>query len=286
MHDGAMYNEDASIFTSFMVYTLEEGRRRYGAGTERKVCLLMDRSKVVMPGGVVKKEVLDMGVVPKLVELFTLLYSTLYHNYPDLLAGAQVLPSSWFFSLCYRVTSQVMDRDTRSKFEMISVGDVKKVMRAQFPLSALPEHLGGSSRRYGDDIKFSVKGGPDPYSWQGELAALQLDQEASPSGGDNRTALRDLGHNHNHDHDHDHCQGGLSSSECSSGQGSDLADHAPLSWSLEEQYVLGVQGAAWAGRLGDSHDRGARSSQKDQSDSRRQALFFGLTSESLLESWI
>jgi len=172
-----------------------------------------------------------------------------------------------------------MDRDTRSKFEMISVGDVKKVMRAQFPVSALPEHLGGSSRRYGDDIKFSVKGGPDPYSWQGELAALQLDQEASPSGGDNRTALRDF------DHNHDQCQEGLSSSACSSGQAFDLAD-APLSWSLEEQYVLGVQGAAWAGRLGDGHDRGTRSSQKEQSASHRQALFFGLTSESLLESWI
>lgn len=150
MHDGKMYNEDAQLFTSFVVHMLEEGKRRYGAGSERKVCLLLDRSKVGE-----KKEIPDFGVVPRLVELFTTLYSTLYPNYPDILAGAQVAPSSWFFSLCYRVTSQVMDPTTRSKFEMIDGRDVMATMLTQFPAAMLPDHLGGIAERYGDDIKYS-----------------------------------------------------------------------------------------------------------------------------------
>jgi len=157
MHDGKMYNEDANLFTSYMVYMLELGRRRYGAGSERKVCLLMDRSKVTLPSGEVKKEVLDFAILPRLVELFTTLYRNLYPNFPDILAGAQVAPSSWFFSMCYRVTSQVMDAVTRSKFEMIASGDVASIMAEQFSQESLPPHLGGVSESYGDDAAFSAE---------------------------------------------------------------------------------------------------------------------------------
>lgn len=55
----------------------------------------------MLPSGQVKREVPDWTVVPKLVDLFTTLYSNLYPNFPDILAGAQMAPSSWFFSLCY-----------------------------------------------------------------------------------------------------------------------------------------------------------------------------------------
>jgi len=156
MHDGKMYNEDANLFTSYMVYMLELGRRRYGAGSERKVCLLLDRSRVTLPSGEVKTEVLDFAILPRLVELFTTLYRNLYPNFPDILAGAQVAPSSCFFSMCYRVTSQVMDSVTRSKFEMIAAADVPSIMAEQFSRDALPMHLGGVSEIYGDDAVFSA----------------------------------------------------------------------------------------------------------------------------------
>ena len=34
-------------------------------------------------------------------------------NYPDLLYEAQVVPASWFFSMCYAITSRVMDSSSR-----------------------------------------------------------------------------------------------------------------------------------------------------------------------------
>jgi hypothetical protein len=49
---------------------LEEGKAKYGVGTERQMCLLIDRAGVVWRDGEKKKEKLDFSVVPNLVELF------------------------------------------------------------------------------------------------------------------------------------------------------------------------------------------------------------------------
>ena len=61
----------------------------------------------------------DMSVVPNLVQLFRTLYNTIYFNYPDLLRIGHIVPVSTFFSLCYRITSKVMDKDTRDRFLMV-----------------------------------------------------------------------------------------------------------------------------------------------------------------------
>ena len=98
-HDGKFYNEDPQEFTDFIVYVLEQGREKYKIGTERQVCLLLDRANFVRPaehaGGIEEKVPykLDMGVVPRLVELFKKLFATLHGNYPDLLAFAKVVRS-------------------------------------------------------------------------------------------------------------------------------------------------------------------------------------------------
>ena len=42
-HDGADYNEDPVVFTSFIVSVLEQGRKLYGVGVSRPVCLILDR---------------------------------------------------------------------------------------------------------------------------------------------------------------------------------------------------------------------------------------------------
>ena len=61
-------------FFSFMVSIIEEGIRKYGVGTDRRVCVLLDRS-TFLKAGVKKKE--DLSVIPNLVKLFQHLYSTI-----------------------------------------------------------------------------------------------------------------------------------------------------------------------------------------------------------------
>ena len=57
-----------------MVSVIEEGISKYGIGTSRQVCVLLDRS-TYLRAGVKKKE--DMSVIPNLVKLFQHLYSTI-----------------------------------------------------------------------------------------------------------------------------------------------------------------------------------------------------------------
>ena len=154
-HDGKFYNEDAQEFTDFLVYVLEQGREVYKIGSERQVCLLLDRANFVRPadhaGGVAEKVPykLDMGVVPRLLELFKKLFSTLHLNYPDLLLIAKVVPVSSFFTMCYRITSRAMDRDSRAKFVMVKERQMREEIHNMFDKHVLPPHLGGTSTSYG-----------------------------------------------------------------------------------------------------------------------------------------
>lgn len=77
------------------------------------------------------------------------------NHYPDLLHSVKVAPASWFFSMCFKITSAVMDAETRAKFEFIQPNEVAK-LHAFLPQSMLPAHLGGSSSVYKSivDIEF------------------------------------------------------------------------------------------------------------------------------------
>jgi len=59
-----------------MVHILEQGKKLYGVGTERPLCVLMDRGGTVFRNGKKKVEKLDMSVMPKLVDLFRHIYHT------------------------------------------------------------------------------------------------------------------------------------------------------------------------------------------------------------------
>ena len=74
-HDGADYNEDPKVFTSFIVSVLEEGRAQYGVGVSRPVCMILDRGPYER-NGEPKVDKMDMSVIPNLVKLFQHLYST------------------------------------------------------------------------------------------------------------------------------------------------------------------------------------------------------------------
>ncbi len=100
--------------------------------------MILDRSAIVFSGGYTKKEMFDLGtihsthslscllthslfsgIIPKLVELFTTIYTTISTNYPDILHELKIFPTSWFFSACYRITSRIFDSHTRNKFKII-----------------------------------------------------------------------------------------------------------------------------------------------------------------------
>ncbi|KAJ1432949.1 hypothetical protein B484DRAFT_447495 [Ochromonadaceae sp. CCMP2298] len=148
VHDGVYYNEDPHVFGSFLASVLEEGKAKYGVGTERQMCLLMDRAGVVWRNGEKKKEKLDFAVVPNLVELFRHVVTQTLSNYPDLLDSAQIVPASWFFSMCYKVTSRVMDAKSRAKFMMVKEAEISSKLHPLWHPQHLPEHLLGSSATY------------------------------------------------------------------------------------------------------------------------------------------
>jgi hypothetical protein len=153
-HDGVHYNEDAQEFVDFIMHMLEKGQQMYRVGSERQVSLLLDRAPYVKQadGGETVEVVpykLDMGVVPRLVELVKLLFATLHPNYADILVSAKVVPVSTFFSMCYRFTSRAMDKDSRAKFIMVKEKDLRGEIHALFDPEALPPHLGGTSNKYG-----------------------------------------------------------------------------------------------------------------------------------------
>ena len=90
------------MFTSFFVSMLEQGREKYGVGVSRPVCIILDRGPYERHGEA-KIDKMDMSVIPNLVKLFQLMYSTIIANYPELLQSAKIVPASWFFSTCYKV---------------------------------------------------------------------------------------------------------------------------------------------------------------------------------------
>ena len=80
-------------------------------------------------------------------------------NYPDLLHSAKVVPTTWFFSMCYQVTSTVLDDHTRAKFEFISEYEVAQKLHPFVSPQDLPPHLGGWSDTYSTvvDIEFKME---------------------------------------------------------------------------------------------------------------------------------
>lgn len=83
------------------------------------------------------------------MELFKNLYSVVNNNYPEILAGAKVVPASFFFKMCYKITSRVMDSKTRNKFSLVASDKVASEIGALFPSTVLPPHMGGSSKKGG-----------------------------------------------------------------------------------------------------------------------------------------
>jgi hypothetical protein len=61
---------------SFVISQIEEGQRLYGVGTQRQMCLLIDRGGSVRRNGVPKVEVRDMAVLPRVAVLVNTIVNT------------------------------------------------------------------------------------------------------------------------------------------------------------------------------------------------------------------
>lgn len=154
VHDGIYYNDDPRIYTAFIVRLIEEGRQRFGVGVTSQMCVLMDRGGQVYRNTEKKKEKLDMSVIPALLELFRHLYSTIVEQYPELMSRARIAPASWFFSMCYKITSTVMAPSHRERFMMLKERDIPSKLHNVLSPSVLPVHLGGhDATHYASEIR-------------------------------------------------------------------------------------------------------------------------------------
>jgi len=148
LHDGENFNEDPRLFESFVVDLLEQGRILYGIGTVRQVCVLIDRGGTVSINSVPKKAVRDFSHLPNTIALVAQLGATVQSHYPDVLHSVIVVPSSWFFAMCYRMIRGVLDTATKEKIKFIMEEDIPFKLHPYFARSMLPAHLGGSSMVY------------------------------------------------------------------------------------------------------------------------------------------
>jgi len=136
---------------------LEEGKQLYGVGLDKQLCLLLDRGGAIKRNGSRKVEKMDMAVIPNLIELFRHLTSVLLDNYPELLKYAHIAPASWFFSMCYKITSRVMDAKTRARFHMLTERDLASKLHTVIDPTQLPEHLSGSSTIYRSEVDITYE---------------------------------------------------------------------------------------------------------------------------------
>ena len=74
------------------------------------------------------------------------------NNYPDLLHYAKIAPASWFFSMCYKITSRVMDSRSRARCHMVKESEIKSKIHSVFDPQLLPAHLLGNSSVYTSSI--------------------------------------------------------------------------------------------------------------------------------------
>ena len=149
LHDGADYDEDPQLFVKYLIFMLEKGRSEWGIGPERGFCMIVDRTDAIRRStGEVMTDKLDFTVIPNLLDLFRAIYSTLYDNYPKLLVRAQVIPTSWFYSTCWGLISNLMDGSIRNKFEVIQERDIAATLARQFSKEILPKRFGGTSNEF------------------------------------------------------------------------------------------------------------------------------------------
>jgi len=118
----------------------------------------------------------------------------LQNNYPEIVDSVKIAPASWFFSMCYRITSRVLDARSRSKFLMIKDHDVKAKLHSVIDPAQLPAHLYGTSTEYqskldiyytDSSMQFADPSAQQPpeESWKRTAATTTMRRTGSSPGG-------------------------------------------------------------------------------------------------------
>jgi len=162
LHDGKYYNEDPKLFTGYIVWILENGRKKFGVN---KINIILDRSLPINNNNYsndnysnnnVFQEKHDVNVMKSLIELYRTLYSEIYPNYPDLLNEFKIFHTSWVFNICLAIVMKIFDEITRNKFKVYkNEKEIHNLMRKIFPNYILTNDKKNIKNDYDTDTSYS-----------------------------------------------------------------------------------------------------------------------------------
>ena len=155
LHDGKYYNEDPKLFTGYIVWILENGRKQYG---HKKINVILDRSPVCSSDNFKnEKESADnMNVMTSLIELYKRLYAEIHPNYPDLLNEFKIFHTSWVFNICLALVMKIFDHNTGSKFKIYkNEKEIRSLMKDIFPNYVPPSFMSNNDNIMKSDDSYS-----------------------------------------------------------------------------------------------------------------------------------
>ena len=89
--------------------------------------------------------------------------------------SVKIAPASRFFSMCYKVTSRVMDAKSRAKFEMVKSADLRDKLHSFVAPAQLPAHLGGNDANEQYTSFVDIQFDPSSYSFPHNDKPIALD---------------------------------------------------------------------------------------------------------------
>ncbi|CAM9580270.1 unnamed protein product [Discosporangium mesarthrocarpum] len=129
-HPGAIPLAD---FQRYLIYTMEEGRRRYGVGASTQMNLLVDR--------------VGAGLANQDPQLLSVVLPVFRDVYADIIYRCYVAPTSWIFRLVWVIAAPLVDSRQRKRVKLLS-GRWKETLLNLFDPETLPAHLGGTREEY------------------------------------------------------------------------------------------------------------------------------------------
>ena len=110
-------NVDPAMFSRFVVWQLEKGRRLYGVGTQRQIYIVVDRSPSKTG------PMMGPSMVTSTLPLLKTVFKVVQDNYPEVLCKAYVAPVNAITRMLFSAVSSVIDEKIRGKISLIKADD-------------------------------------------------------------------------------------------------------------------------------------------------------------------
>jgi hypothetical protein len=110
-------NVDPSMFSRFVVWQLEKGKRLYGVGVQRQIYIVVDRSPSKTG------PMMGPGMVTSTLPLLKTVFKVVQDNYPEVLCKAYVAPVNAITRMLFSAVSSVIDEKIRGKISLIKADD-------------------------------------------------------------------------------------------------------------------------------------------------------------------